>query len=115
MILRDVRAFYAGRHRITAGLVHQQVAYSKAALMFARSFAAPDAVSPRAIVQANDHSPARVALSMVAKALGIPRIYVQHAEVSPAFPPLDMDHAVLRNARSLATYPRSAPSRPGPT
>lgn len=109
LILRAAAAFYSKRERITAGLAHQQAEYAHTLLFFARSLHAPDAVVPCALVQANDHSPQRVAASMVFKALGVPRIYLQHAEVSSYFPPLDMEHAVLRNARSLETYAAIGP------
>jgi hypothetical protein len=103
-LLKEVEAFYARRQRITASLVHQQTTYTRAVLRYAWSFLTPVARWPGVLVQANDHSPRRVALSMVVKSAGVPRVYLQHAEVSPHFPPLEMEHAVLRNARSLATY-----------
>ncbi|GGA40982.1 hypothetical protein [Pelagibacterium lentulum] len=108
-ILFDVRAFYAARKSVTASLVHQQILYSKSFFNFLLAFTEKDAVLPTALVLANDHSPVRVALSMVMKGLGVPRVYLQHAEVSECFPPLDFEHSILRNNRSLAVYERIAP------
>jgi hypothetical protein len=108
-LLVDIRNFYKSRDKITASLVHQQILYSKSFFNFLVAFTEEDAVLPAALVQANDHSPSRVALSMVLKGLNIPRIYLQHAEVSECFPPLDFEYSVLRNNRSLATYQRIGP------
>ena len=56
------------------------------------------------MIVANDHSPIPVAFSMVAKELGIERVYLQHAEVSKSFPELDFEYNILRNQLSLDTY-----------
>ncbi|WP_299567844.1 hypothetical protein, partial [uncultured Sulfitobacter sp.] len=96
--------FYAARDRITAGVVRQCNIYITMFQTFLTGFTAPGAVWPVALVLANDHSPAHVALSMVAKGLGIPRIYLQHAEISPIFPRLDFEYSVLRNERSRTLY-----------
>lgn len=57
-----------------------------------------------ALVVANDHTDFPVATSMIMQYLHIPVIYVQHAEVSTAFPPLDFSVSVLRNQKSLDIY-----------
>lgn len=62
------------------------------------------------VIIANDHSPQPVAFSMVAKSLGIPRVYIQHAEVSVYFPPLDFEISILRNQHSLELYQKIAPT-----
>ncbi|WP_048649305.1 hypothetical protein [Nitratireductor soli] len=108
-IVDDIRAFYQSRHIITASLVRQQVLYSRSFFGFLISFSDAKAIKPTALVQANDHSPVRVALSMIMKALQVPRIYLQHAEVTRHFPPLDFEHSVLRNAHSLAIYREIGP------
>ncbi len=56
------------------------------------------------IIVANDHSPIPVAFSMIAKELGIERIYIQHAEISKSFPELDFEYNILRNKSSLEIY-----------
>ncbi|SFR42223.1 hypothetical protein SAMN04488073_0938 [Marinobacter gudaonensis] len=61
---------------------------------------------PRVLVVANDHTDFPVAASMVMQYFGVPVIYVQHAEVSPSFPPLDFSVSVLRNEKSLQVYKR---------
>ncbi|MEG3081831.1 hypothetical protein R3F64_18415 [Halomonas sp. 5021] len=57
-----------------------------------------------ALVVANDHTDFPVAASMIMQYLKIPVIYVQHAEVSSSFPPLDFSVSVLRNHKSLDVY-----------
>lgn len=115
IILRDLEAFYASAETITASLVHQHALYSRSFLSGVLSFSGRDAIRPSALVTANDHSPARVATSMVMKGLGVPRIYLQHAEVTPIFPPLDFEYSVLRNFRSLHTYEAIGPVDAGKT
>src|SRR5690606_10483271 len=109
VLIDDAREFYAARSDVSASIVYQQILYSRSLLAFALAFAAPDAVRPAALVQANDHSPVRVALSMVMKALGVPRVYLQHAEVTEHFPELDFEYSVLRNRQSLKTYESIGP------
>jgi hypothetical protein len=109
-ILDDVRSFYAERKEISGSLVRQQILYSQAFFNFLLAFSRPDAVWPAALVQANDHSPVRVALSMIMKGLKIPRVYLQHAEVTTSFPELDFEYSVLRNARSRDTYEAIGPT-----
>ena len=99
-----IEEFYAARFNLTAGLVRQCNIYFGAFYSFLLSFTAPGAVHPAALVVANDHSPTHVALSMIAKAMKIPRIYLQHAEVNKLFPPLDFEYSILRNARSREIY-----------
>lgn len=109
VISNEVESFYAGRDNITGSLVRQQILYSQAFFNFLLAFSRQGAVRPTALVQANDHSPVRVALSMVMKGLGIPRVYLQHAEVTQSFPELDFEYNVLRNARSRETYEAIGP------
>ncbi|MEQ8445456.1 MAG: hypothetical protein RIB57_06180 [Pelagibacterium sp.] len=108
-ISTEVRDFYDSRTEITASLVRQQILYSRSFFNFLLAFSRPGAVKPAALVQANDHSPVRVALSMVIKGLGIPRVYLQHAEVTENFPGLDFDFSVLRNERSRKIYAAISP------
>lgn len=108
-ITADVAAYYQERSDIAASLVRQQILYSRSFFTFLLSFSRPGAVLPSALVQANDHSPASVALSMVFKGMGVPRIYLQHAEVTPNFPALDFEYSVLRNQQSQQTYASVAP------
>lgn len=103
-IQSDVEAFYEARSTISASLVHQQILYSRSFLGFLIAFSSPGAIKPTALIQANDHSPVRVALSMVMKGMGIPRVYLQHAEVSRHFPELDFEFSVLRNEYSRQIY-----------
>jgi len=103
-ILSDVQAFYSDHPNITASLVHQQILYSSSFFSFLIAFSMEGAAKPVALVQANDHAPVRVALSMIMKGLGIPRVYLQHAEVTRHFPELDFEYSVLRNKQSLGTY-----------
>lgn len=103
-IEREVERFYRGRARITPGLMRQFNLYCTAFHAYLVAFTSAGAVWPKGFVVANDHSPVHVAVATVLKGLGVPRIYLQHAEVSGAFPPLDFEHSVLRNERSLEIY-----------
>lgn len=109
LLIADAREFFENRSSLSAAIVHQQILYSRTLLDSAVAFSDPDSVKPAALVQANDHSAARVALSMVMKALGVPRVYLQHAEVTNHFPPLDFEYSVLRNRQSLRTYEQIGP------
>jgi hypothetical protein len=104
LILRDLENYYENTDNVTASLIQQHAAYSKYFFSSIFSFFSSGAVLPTALVTANDHSPARVATSMVMKAAGVPRIYLQHAEVTRLFPPLDFEFNVLRNLKSFHTY-----------
>lgn len=59
---------------------------------------------PKVSIFANDHTPISVACSMIMKLHDVPRVYVQHAEVTQDFPPLDFEYSVLRNKKSLDVY-----------
>jgi hypothetical protein len=109
ILIDDAKQFYAERSDISASVVYQQILYSRSLLAYALAFSSPDAVRPAALVQANDHSPVRVAMSMVMKALGVPRVYLQHAEVTRYFPELDFEYSVLRNRQSLSIYQEVGP------
>ncbi|MGP9583392.1 hypothetical protein ACT3TG_17350 [Brachybacterium sp. AOP35-5H-19] len=56
------------------------------------------------IVVANDHSPAPVAYTSVARSFGLKTVYLQHAEVTDIFPGLEFDLSILRNRRSAEIY-----------
>lgn len=62
------------------------------------------------VVVANDHSPAPVAYTSVARALGLKTVYLQHAEVTGIFPRLDFDLSILRNRRSAEIYASIGPA-----
>ncbi len=109
VMMKDIEAFYWARATISQSLLRQQILYSRSYLSFSLSFRDPKAVKPKLFVVANDHSPVQVALSMTMKDAGVPRMYVQHAEVSSSFPPLDFEISVLRNQVSLETYKRIGP------
>ena len=61
----------------------------------------------RLLVLANDHSPVATAIMIAARRHGITTVYRQHAPVTPEFPPLIVDVALLYDAASCAAY-RSA-------
>ncbi|MGO1226983.1 MAG: hypothetical protein ACTMH5_09135 [Brachybacterium sp.] len=62
------------------------------------------------VVVANDHSPAPVAFTSVARALGLKTVYLQHAEVTGIFPQLEFDLSILRNRRSAEIYASIGPA-----
>src|SRR5690606_28826483 len=108
-IIDDVHEFYRSRQSIGPSLVRRQIIYSQSFFNFLIAFLSRDAVKPAVLIQANDHSPSRVALSMIMKGLGVPRVYLQHAEVTQHFPPLDFECSVLRNEQSRDTYEAIGP------
>lgn len=59
---------------------------------------------PQAVVVANDHSPAAVALIALTREMKLPCVYVQHGPVSESFPPLTVDLAILHNLISKDRY-----------
>lgn len=59
---------------------------------------------PQYIVFANDHSIFPRAFLMAAKNLNIPTVYIQHASVTPYFPPLDFDLSLLEGQATFDQY-----------
>lgn len=78
--------------------------YCKYFYLFFRYFKQAPERLPTLAVLANDHSSSAVAFSMVMKLFGVPRLYLQHAEVSPRFPALDFEYSILRNSHSAQLY-----------
>ncbi|WP_245905024.1 hypothetical protein [Pontibacter mucosus] len=64
---------------------------------------------PKAIVFANDHNADARALLLAAKSMGIKTIYIQHASVSPMFPPLAYDLNLLEGQDALDKYKLCGP------
>ncbi|MDX5437522.1 MAG: hypothetical protein LPK03_10030 [Pontibacter sp.] len=64
---------------------------------------------PAAIVFANDHNADARAMLLAAKSLGIKTAYIQHASVSPIFPPLDYDLSLLEGQDALDKYKLCGP------
>jgi len=95
--------------QVTGTHLHQHLRYARTFLGVLYSFERKRHLLPRVAVVANDHSPAQVGFAAAMQSLGVPVIYVQHAQVSEIFPPLDFEAAVLRNAVSLDTYRRIGP------
>ena len=59
---------------------------------------------PRYLWMSNDHTYLNVAFLYAAKKLGVTTIYLQHASVSPLFPPLAFDYAFLDGEVAFQTY-----------
>ncbi|MBF9253781.1 hypothetical protein I2I11_10790 [Pontibacter sp. 172403-2] len=64
---------------------------------------------PAAIVFANDHNADARAMLLAAKTLGIKTAYIQHASVSPIFPPLSFDLSLLEGQDTLDKYKLCGP------
>ncbi|WP_245756273.1 hypothetical protein [Pontibacter chinhatensis] len=64
---------------------------------------------PQAIVFANDHNADARALLLAAKRMGIKTVYIQHASVSPMFPPLAYDLNLLEGQDALDKYKQCGP------
>ncbi len=71
---------------------------------------------PAVVVTSNDHSVDNRCLLAMAHHLGIATVYCQHASVSPLFPALRVNVALLDGAAALDIYRRCAANRPpGPS
>jgi len=66
---------------------------------------------PRAVVFSNDHNDDTRSLLLACRAEGVPTAYVQHASVSPNFPPLGFDLSLLEGQDALDKYRRCGPVR----
>ncbi len=64
---------------------------------------------PQAIIFSNDHNDDARALLLAANKLDIPTIYIQHASVSLAFPPLEFSLSLLEGEDSLLKYQQCGP------
>lgn len=84
-------------------LIRQLHLYTISYQQFVESFSKTRA-NIYGLVIANDHSPNQVALSMVCKEKHISRLYLQHAEISPIFPELDFEYAILNDKNSIELY-----------
>ena len=67
---------------------------------------------PAVVVTSNDHSVDNRCLLAMAHQMGIATVYCQHASVSPLFPALRVNVALLDGASALDTYRRCATNRP---
>ncbi|MCY1346579.1 hypothetical protein D9M69_326670 [compost metagenome] len=101
--------YLESRETIGPELVYQLGEFGVHFVRYLFSLARNDSKRPLAAVVANDHSPNPVAFSLAMKTFNINRIYIQHAEVSPSFPPLDFEYNILRNAASRRIYENIAP------
>ena len=99
-LMRAVDAVLGDRSQIAPGLLHQIGKFGTSVQSALDSLSAPAGV----FAVANDHAPAPVGFAAVARARGFRTIYVQHAEVTSIFPPLDFDLSILRNAHSAEVY-----------
>lgn len=66
-------------------------------------------LKPDIAIVSNDHTDFNVAFSTVMKGFSVPRVYIQHAEISNLFPCLDFDYSILRNQRSVDIYKKIGP------
>ena len=64
---------------------------------------------PQAIIFANDHNADARAMLLAAKSAGVKAAYIQHASVSPIFPPLQFDLNLLEGQDSLDKYRQCGP------
>lgn len=94
--------FISARSVVSKSLVHQIIGYCVSYCSMLRSLRGRPSI--RGLIVANDHSPNPVAISMVCAMLGVRRVYLQHAEVTSAFPPLDFDYSILMSQGSEKIY-----------
>lgn len=96
-----IDAFLRRRTAVSPALGQEVLLYARSILAASSFFRR---VHPAIFLVANDHSPSPVAYAAVARHAGVPVVYLQHAEISPIFPPLAFSLSVLRNQRSLDLY-----------
>lgn len=94
---------YLSRIKLGPTALKYLIVYAK---VFAQVFSSVrrQSVSAGVAVVANDHTDFPVVASMVMKYFSVPVVYVQHAEISRYFPPLDFDVSILRNHKTLDRY-----------
>ncbi len=110
-LLPDIVAqIYEKRSSFSPALVHQVTRFLTHYTRYVLSMAHSRSTLPGIAVVANDHSPNTVAFALAAKCFGVPRVYLQHAEVSGGFPALDFEISILRNNRSKQIYAELGPS-----
>ena len=100
---RIVMTFILARKRLTSSLLRQTFMYISAYFSFLLTLS-DESIFIKGLILANDHSPIPVALSMIGAQLGLCRVYLQHAEVTRIFPPLDFEYSILHNRRSENIY-----------
>lgn len=98
--------FLGQRDTVSKGLLHQIIMYSVYALS---AYEVLQMSKARTFIVANDHSPGPVAYAMLAGHFGMITVYLQHAEVTKNFPPLDFDFSILRNRASKNIYKEIGP------
>ncbi|RUO71790.1 hypothetical protein [Idiomarina ramblicola] len=96
--------YLLSKKHISLSNIHQSISYFFSFRVASNTLSTFKGLS--LFVLANDHSPVPVAFWAAAKNLGIKTLYVQHAEVTESFPPLDFDFAILRNRASGEIYKR---------
>lgn len=65
---------------------------------------------PKVLVLANDHNMRNRVVRLAAEHEGITTVYIPHASVTAAFPPLSFDYALLEGRDMLEKYKKAGPS-----
>jgi hypothetical protein len=110
-VLEEAARWLRDAEEITGAHLHQHLQYTKNYLEITYSYQGRKHMLPRIAVVANDHSFAQVGFAAAMDGSGVPVIYLQHAEVSDIFPPLDFEASILRNRVSLDMYRAIGPIR----
>ncbi len=95
---------FAAREGIGSAHLWQLLQYAATFLNIRASYEIAKDSLPRIGVVANDHSPSQVAFKAVMDEFNVPVVYLQHAEISKSFPPLEYFISILRNEISQETY-----------
>jgi len=103
-VILDTKRWLQSLDSITSAHLFRHLQYTGAYLNTRCSYLGKEPLLPQVAVVANDHAPLQVGFAMAMEALRVPVIYVQHAEVSDVFPPLDFTASILRNQVSLERY-----------
>lgn len=94
----------AFRCKINPTLTQYIISYIIEFSLFYCTFVADRKYVPALAIVSNDHHHNPIAFCKIMEYLNVPRVYVQHAEVSSQFPPLDFEITVLRNKVSADIY-----------
>jgi hypothetical protein len=109
-IRRGITEYLQPLRPVTPGHLRQIWAFARSFMQLHQSYSGRPETLPRLAVVANDHTPEPVAFYEVMRAFGSKTAYLQHAEVTRVFPPLEFDISVLRSSRAVAEYALAGPA-----
>ncbi len=109
LISQETRNYILEESGIFPEHLYQNLQYASTYISIMMTYQKNKNKLPLLAVVANDHSPSQVGFTMAMEDLGVPTIYLQHAEVADTFPPLDYSVSILRNQISKDIYTKLGP------